>query len=108
MSGPLEGILAGLARNPKIRKIWSKCAVAVVARAWRRSKKTLQLEPGTVFFVVEKISREYPKSMHANLPVHGEGLHDRDDPRVLDQPLGGKHTAVDVSWGRASEQVLLA
>ena len=29
------------------------------------------------------------KSMHASLPVHGERLHDSDDPRVLAQPLGG-------------------
>ena len=46
--------------------------------------------------------------MHVSLPVHDEDLHDSDDARVLDQPLGGKHTAVDVPWGRASEQVLLA
>ena len=39
--------------------------------------------------------------MHASLPVRSERLHDRDDPRVLAQPLGGKHAPVDVPWGRA-------
>ena len=48
------------------------------------------------------------KSMHASLPVHSEPLHDRDDPRVLAQPLGGKHAPVDVPSGRATEQILLA
>ena len=46
--------------------------------------------------------------MHASLPVHSERLHDRDDPRVLAQPSGGKHAPVDVLWGRATEEILLA
>ena len=46
--------------------------------------------------------------MHASLPVRSERLHDRDDPRVLAQPLGGKHAPVDVAWGRATEEILLA
>ena len=43
--------------------------------------------------------------MHASLPVHSERLHDRDDPRVLAQPLGGKHAPGDVPWGRATEEI---
>ena len=83
--------------------------MAVVACAWGRHKTTfLELQPCTVLLLVEKISREVSKSMHASLPLHGEGLQDSDDPRVLEQPLGGKHTAADVPWGRASEQVVLA
>ena len=80
-----------------------------MARAWGRHKKTfLELQPGTVLLLVEKICRGVSKSLHASMPVHGEGLHHSDDPRVLDEPLGGKHTAVDVLWECASEQVLLA
>ena len=60
----------------------------------------LQLQPGTVFLLVEKLFRGVSKSMHASRPVHSERLHDRDDPRVLAQPSGGKHAPVDVLRGR--------
>ena len=83
ISGPLQGILAGLATSQKILTIWPNCAVAVVARAWGRRKKTfLELQPGTVPLLVEKVFRGVVKSMHTSLPVHGERLHDSDDPSL--------------------------
>ena len=54
------------------------------------------------------LCRKTPSSMHASLPVCSERLHDCDDPRVLAQPVGGKHAPVDVPWGRATEEILLA
>ena len=109
IGGPLHGIRDWRPAQ-KILKKQPNCAVAVVARARGGHKKTfLQLQPSTIFLFVEKVFRGVSTSMHASLAVHGERLHDSDDPRVFVQPLGGKHTsAVDVPWRRVTEQVLLA
>ena len=78
---------------------------SVVACAWGRRKKTfLEFQPGTVLLLVEKIFRGVSKSMHASLPVHGERLHDSDDPQVLAPPLGGKH----VTWVGRQQRWMLA
>ena len=93
-SGPLQGILAGLPTSQKILKIWPNGAVAVVARMGAAQEDFLELQPGTVLLLVEKVFRGVSKTMHASLPVHGERLHDSNNPRLLAQPLGGNH----VTW----------
>ena len=73
-------------KNPEnLAKLRCGCGGARMGAA---QEDFLDLQPGTVPLLVEKLFRGVSKSMHASLPVHGARLHDRDDPRVLAQPFG--------------------